>query len=97
MFLFLCSKTGECLKCIYNTEGFNCERCKSGFYGDALALPKGQCRACNCYRPGSYGGSGSDPVNCNSNGECPCLSNVIGPQCDQCRPGYWNVDSGNGK
>lgn len=38
-------RTGECLKCIYNTAGFYCDRCKDGFYGNPLAAdPADKCR-----------------------------------------------------
>ena len=28
-------RTGQCLRCRFNTEGGSCERCQVGFYGDA--------------------------------------------------------------
>ncbi|XP_022105755.1 laminin subunit gamma-1-like [Acanthaster planci] len=83
--------TGECLKCIYNTGGFNCERCLAGFFGDALALPKGQCKSCDCYYTGSFG------IECDqTTGQCDCLPFVVGRQCDQCDQGYWDLESGRG-
>lgn len=49
--------TGVCTRCIDNTDGDHCERCKSGFFGDALALKKPgdppNCQPCQCYPIGT--------------------------------------------
>lgn len=37
--------TGRCLKCIHNTAGVHCDRCKAGYFGDPLATnPADKCR-----------------------------------------------------
>lgn len=83
--------TGRCLACLYNTAGFSCDRCKSGYYGDAIAR---NCTECVC------NSNGTDPgliETCNHvTGQCKCLPNVIGTQCDKCADGFWNLDSGEG-
>uniref|UniRef100_A0A673B1W9 Laminin, alpha 4 n=1 Tax=Sphaeramia orbicularis TaxID=375764 RepID=A0A673B1W9_9TELE len=38
--------TGHCQHCWGNTAGANCERCASGFYGDAITAKN--CRECDC-------------------------------------------------
>merc|ERR1719187_1879386 len=47
--------TGECLRCIDDTAGFNCENCKSGFFGNATAPRERNepqnCQPCQCYPP----------------------------------------------
>ena len=37
--------TGECLKCLFFTEGSKCERCQEGYWGDAV---NSQCNECTC-------------------------------------------------
>ncbi|CAH2311352.1 laminin subunit gamma-1 [Pelobates cultripes] len=86
--------TGECLKCIYNTGGFYCDRCKDGFYGSALATnPDLKCRACNCNPYGTVKGKNT----CNGlTGQCECLPNVMERDCSACVPGFYNLLSGRG-
>ncbi|NXY21854.1 LAMC2 protein, partial [Atrichornis clamosus] len=71
-------QTGECLKCIYNTAGFYCDRCKDGFFGNPLAPdPADKCRACAC------DSVGAEPLNCRSDGSCICKPGFEGPSCEE--------------
>ncbi|XP_032077781.1 laminin subunit beta-4 [Thamnophis elegans] len=88
-----CNKdTGECLKCLHNTHGPNCQFCKPGYFGSALLR---NCRKCNCNLLGVNPAKcppGSDFCACNqTSGECPCSPHVIGEKCDRCAPGFWNM------
>ncbi|NXX62583.1 LAMC3 protein, partial [Scopus umbretta] len=81
--------SGRCLRCLYNTTGEHCERCQTGFYGDALAPdPAGKCAPCDCNPDGSAPGlEGCDP----STGQCHCLPHVTGRACGICQPGYYGL------
>ncbi|XP_063411226.1 laminin subunit beta-1-like [Mytilus trossulus] len=81
------TSSGECLKCMFNTEGFNCEQCSPGYYGDATTQNCKQC-ICDPYGTDPTGGD-CDRVT----GQCPCLPNVIGQQCGSCAAGFWNITS----
>ncbi|NXA11943.1 LAMC2 protein, partial [Sapayoa aenigma] len=71
-------RTGECLKCIYNTAGFSCDRCKDGFFGNPLAPdPAHKCRACAC------NSVGAEPLKCRSDGSCICKPGFEGPNCEE--------------
>uniref|UniRef100_A0A915KC82 Laminin EGF-like domain-containing protein n=1 Tax=Romanomermis culicivorax TaxID=13658 RepID=A0A915KC82_ROMCU len=75
--------TGECKKCIHNTQGFHCEKCSPG---------------CNCYAPGTYKPQSNYRIlECEQpTGQCECLPHVTGRACDKCEPGYFNITSGVG-
>ncbi|NWV66602.1 LAMC2 protein, partial [Malurus elegans] len=71
-------QTGECLKCIHNTAGFYCDRCKDGFFGNPLAPdPAHKCRACAC------NSVGAEPLKCRSDGSCICKPGFEGPRCEE--------------
>ncbi|XP_062837768.1 laminin subunit beta-4 isoform X2 [Anolis carolinensis] len=95
---FSCNKdTGECLKCLHNTHGPNCQYCKPGYFGSALLK---NCKRCDCNLLGIHPAecvSGEGLCMCDqSTGACPCLPHVVGSKCDQCAPGYWNMTQGIG-
>ncbi|XP_032420260.1 laminin subunit gamma-1 [Xiphophorus hellerii] len=87
-------ETGECLKCIYNTDGFFCDRCKAGFFGDPHASnPAEKCAACSCSPLGTVDQQTScSPVT----GQCQCLPNVDERDCSACQLGFFNLQSGSG-
>ncbi|KAH9498965.1 Laminin subunit gamma-1 [Bulinus truncatus] len=83
--------TGECSKCIRNTGGFYCDQCLPNFYNNTNGL----CTACNCNPSGTVsqpGTSGCDQ----KTGQCLCLPNVVGQQCERCEIGYWDIARGEG-
>ena len=71
-----------------DTAGDQCEHCADGFYGDAIQ--EKNCSPCDCDSWGTVEGSQCD----SSTGECNCLPNVVGDQCDTCDEGHWNASFG---
>uniref|UniRef100_A0A1I8BDR2 Laminin EGF-like domain-containing protein n=1 Tax=Meloidogyne hapla TaxID=6305 RepID=A0A1I8BDR2_MELHA len=81
---------GDCLKCLHNTGGDQCQHCLDGFVGDARIRT---CVRCVCNNLGTNSSAGScDRVT----GQCPCFPNVIGVQCDQCAPLHYDLASEKG-
>nr|XP_060484405.1 laminin subunit beta-1 [Panthera onca] len=88
-------ETGRCLKCLYHTEGDQCQLCRLGYYGDAL---RQDCRKCVCNYLGTVQDhcNGSDCQCDKTTGQCSCLPNVVGQNCDRCAPNTWQLASGTG-
>ncbi|XP_070687633.1 laminin subunit beta-1a [Pempheris klunzingeri] len=90
------ARTGECLRCLYHSEGAACQSCKLGYYGNALLQ---DCRKCVCNQLGSEPSSCPSSGDCHcdsSSGQCRCLQNVVGQHCDRCASDTWNMASGRG-
>ncbi|XP_055337185.1 laminin subunit alpha-1-like [Paramacrobiotus metropolitanus] len=78
--------SGKCLKCVGHTEGFNCERCETGYYGSAL---RHDCRACDCSP------IGSEQTECDKySGQCQCKPGYEGRKCDRCGRGFGRITEG---
>uniref|UniRef100_A0A8P4KP52 Laminin, gamma 3 n=1 Tax=Dicentrarchus labrax TaxID=13489 RepID=A0A8P4KP52_DICLA len=96
--------TGRCVKCLGHTEGDHCQRCRRGFYGDALNQTVGQ--KCKPYKLNPLlkyfpvflrckcNPIGSASVVCHPiTGQCVCRAGVEGRLCDSCRAGFFGFSS----
>ena len=92
------TNTGECLRCIDHTDGFNCQRCAQGFFGDALAIKRpgdpASCQPCQCFPLGTNTDDQTQLPICNGlTGDCSCKPRVVGRDCDRCADGYFDINS----
>ncbi|NWI48280.1 LAMB3 protein, partial [Picathartes gymnocephalus] len=84
---------GVCDSCQHNTEGNNCERCKSNYFRNPrqeLGHPEA-CLPCECDPDGTVPGSVCDPAT----GRCVCKDNVQGDRCHLCKPGFAQLTRAN--
>ncbi|XP_025834691.1 laminin subunit beta-1-like, partial [Agrilus planipennis] len=82
--------TGKCLRCLYDTTGDHCEICRDGFF--RLSIDD-NCQPCTCQFLGTNETAG--PCD-RETGQCKCLPNVIGKDCDKCEKNHWKIASGKG-
>ncbi|XP_056413919.1 laminin subunit beta-3 isoform X2 [Hyla sarda] len=84
---------GVCEDCADGTTGNNCERCKPDYYRNPNRemSHRDACISCDCDPEGSVEGGSCDPMN----GRCICKENVGGERCDQCKPGYYQLNAAN--
>ncbi|XP_035750765.1 laminin subunit beta-3 [Egretta garzetta] len=84
---------GVCDGCQHNTEGNNCERCRTNYFRNQrqdLAHPEA-CLPCECDPDGTVPGSICDPLT----GRCVCKENVQGDRCHLCKPGFAQLAHAN--
>ncbi|XP_041563042.1 basement membrane-specific heparan sulfate proteoglycan core protein isoform X19 [Drosophila elegans] len=100
------AETGDCENCSDNTDGPNCEVCAAGYVGDATRGTPYDCQLDEVNpppRPLPPGNHTFDcDVYCDSHGTyacrdnyCQCKTNVIGDQCNECRPGTYGLSPEN--
>ncbi|XP_067120373.1 laminin subunit alpha lam-3-like [Centruroides vittatus] len=78
--------TGQCLKCVNNTSGWNCHECAENYFGNALLH---NCQPCECNEYGSLS------KECDTSlGFCQCKGNYVGRNCARCADGYGNIEAG---
>uniref|UniRef100_A0A915ED04 Basement membrane-specific heparan sulfate proteoglycan core protein n=1 Tax=Ditylenchus dipsaci TaxID=166011 RepID=A0A915ED04_9BILA len=78
--------------CEHNTEGFHCETCKKGFYGDATRATPYDCTPCPCPGTSECFLDPTGQVQCRN-----CPAGFAGRLCDECAPGYSRSQASGGR
>ncbi|KAK5849033.1 hypothetical protein PBY51_008708 [Eleginops maclovinus] len=89
--------TGACLKCLHHSEGYSCQHCKLGYYGNAASQ---SCRKCMCDSVGTspracsspasvsaISGTGCKRCDCDPSHSFQSSCNEVTGQCS-CKPGF---------
>ncbi|XP_078397304.1 laminin subunit alpha-3 isoform X1 [Cetorhinus maximus] len=79
-------RSGKCIDCKHNTEGDHCERCKSGFVGNAA---RGACSPCPCPYTQTSNNFAMQCGEMNGVLKCLCKQGYSGSRCERCAPGYF--------
>ncbi|XP_069958976.1 laminin subunit alpha isoform X2 [Cherax quadricarinatus] len=77
---------GVCQNCQHNTEGINCDQCRSGYYRpyEKELNDTDVCQPCDCNVFYSTG-------NCaQGTGQCECRPEFLPPLCNACNDGYYD-------
>ncbi|XP_028407647.1 laminin subunit alpha-like [Dendronephthya gigantea] len=77
---------GVCIGCKHNTTGDHCERCSTGYYGNATLGSQHPCKACLC-----YGGHNSCHLTSDGSFKCECSTGYEGDQCENCTDGHYGI------
>ncbi|XP_072039253.1 laminin subunit alpha-1-like [Amphiura filiformis] len=73
--------TGQCLECLHNTQGFNCDECAVGYYGNATAGTPSDCTRCPCSPPKTLSTSCALVDGAVT---CECAPGHLDPLCNRC-------------
>lgn len=71
---------------LYSCLGDHCERCSTGYYGNATAGSPHPCKACLC-----YGGHNTCDLTNNGSFKCHCRNGYEGDQCENCTDGFFGT------
>ncbi|XP_050541070.1 laminin subunit alpha [Daktulosphaira vitifoliae] len=87
-----CDKiTGICDNCKHNTTGEHCEKCITGYHGNATIGTPYDCLICACPLPipSNNFATGCEVSPDGNKISCDCISGYFGARCESCNAGFY--------
>ncbi|XP_071835637.1 laminin subunit alpha-like isoform X2 [Apostichopus japonicus] len=87
-------QTGRCENCQDNTEGAQCQKCRTGYHGNGTMISGESCEICACPQAREDQNFAETCEYTISNDViCNCLEGHTGQYCEQCDEGYYGDPS----